>query len=578
MRFTRSLIERAADPIDCTAPGAFASRGPSQQERARVTWRIDRCKQWCKSSSLAWPALTAFFKASPGAVPLSKALVPLSLVEPHLAPRWVHTLTKLLNHLEGIERMRVPHNHPTLVAGLAKELLNFAKASLLENSTWRDLSLLVLSRPASHAFDRYLYNHLMRLIRPCAAKSRHAAPWRRNVIPLISLLWEYPVLAKLLAIEIDNWRESVLELLTRFQSDRRMISRRLFKGIALGTIVGVQGDFSDPHCGGRTVAKVVFENGCSVFYKPRSGQGEELLSSLMLWLKENRFPVEMESMTTIDKKTYSWAREVRAEPCSSQFAVKRYFFRTGVILCLGHLLRTVDWHRDNLVAAGEFPVVLDAETLWHPHESGAGENKVGDISLFRVGLLPRSNGSAQKSSYHGIQPVHLGARVINPSERLDEIMRGFEVTWSFFLAAKERLHALHRFQRRAARMYRRRIYRSTATYARILENSLHPALLQDGMDRHLFLVLNCVRSGVPAPIGVEEVAQLAHLDIPSFTECGLCSSPGLAWKERARCRREITSSFSRQISSGEPEPPNIDSTCKAHAPLRRVREQFDRRP
>src|SRR5436305_753499 len=64
-----------------------------------------------------------------------------------------------------------------------------------------------------------------------------------------------------------------------------------------------------------------------------------------------------------------------------------YCFRLGALICLIHSLRGVDFHPANIVDAGDQPIVIDCETLFHPATAlpkyaGAEEN-----SLKRTGFL-----------------------------------------------------------------------------------------------------------------------------------------------------------------------------------------------
>ena len=73
----------------------------------------------------------------------------------------------------------------------------------------------------------------------------------------------------------------------------------------------------------------------------------------------------------------------------------RFYERAGALLCVLHALRGTDCHRDNLVACGEFPVLVDAETVMQP-EAAVGDGSAvpredADFvdSVVRTGLLPR---------------------------------------------------------------------------------------------------------------------------------------------------------------------------------------------
>jgi lantibiotic modifying enzyme len=49
-------------------------------------------------------------------------------------------------------------------------------------------------------------------------------------------------------------------------------------------------------------------------------------------------------------------------PCQNQEEIKRYYQRAGQLLCLLYVLGANDCHNENLIACGEYPVLVDLET------------------------------------------------------------------------------------------------------------------------------------------------------------------------------------------------------------------------
>src|SRR3712207_8377597 len=43
----------------------------------------------------------------------------------------------------------------------------------------------------------------------------------------------------------------------------------------------------------------------------------------------------------------------------------RYYERAGMLLCLFYVLEGTDCHYENIIASGEYPVLIDTETLMH---------------------------------------------------------------------------------------------------------------------------------------------------------------------------------------------------------------------
>ncbi len=82
-------------------------------------------------------------------------------------------------------------------------------------------------------------------------------------------------------------------------------------------------------------------------------------------------------------------------PCATAEELARFYRRQGGYLALLYLLAATDFHNDNLIAAGEHPVLLDLEALFHPWVAEIG-NRPGETllgrplfeSVLQSGMLP----------------------------------------------------------------------------------------------------------------------------------------------------------------------------------------------
>ena len=63
---------------------------------------------------------------------------------------------------------------------------------------------------------------------------------------------------------------------------------------------------------------------------------------------------------------YGWLRFVEHTPCADLTEVDRFYRRQGVLLALLHALDGTDVHFENIIAAGDQPVLIDIETLFQP--------------------------------------------------------------------------------------------------------------------------------------------------------------------------------------------------------------------
>jgi type 2 lantibiotic biosynthesis protein LanM len=254
---------------------------------------------------------------------------------------------------------------------------------------------------------------------------------------------------------------------------------------------------------------------------------------------------------------------VTAAECESSDQVRRFYQRQGAYLALLYLLQATDLHYENLIAAGEHPVLIDLEALFRPTlfpRADGGDDpalaKLGD-SVLLSGLLPQRvfggndgtgidlsglNGHAgQLSNHTGLQWRGLGTdqmhavrdRVAVPDrqnrprlqgheidllEYADDVTAGFE--WMYRLLLRER-DALHRdwlpgFATDEIRL----IVRPTNGYARLLQDATHPDLLRDAAQRDRFMSLLWAateRQPILGRLVPAEIDDLWNGDVPMFT-------------------------------------------------------------
>jgi lantibiotic modifying enzyme len=166
----------------------------------------------------------------------------------------------------------------------------------------------------------------------------------------------------------------------------------------------------------------------------------------------------------------------------------------------------VDFHPENLVIAGPHPVVVDCETLLHPATSLPEYARAEDDSILRTGML-----TLIKRIPHGIF-----GRAGEGERLLDELAGGFIAMHQFMRRGSSRQY-LQRWVDRLCMIPARRIYRPTAHYLGMLNQSLAPSLLADGLERSLYLHACCCDGLNPTRRVSAEVAALQNADVPAFS-------------------------------------------------------------
>lgn len=207
---------------------------------------------------------------------------------------------------------------------------------------------------------------------------------------LTTFFEEYQVLTSQIDTQVNLWIDQIAEFLDRLNTDIQEIEHHFHNGIPLGKIMKLTLNLSDPHNGGRYVYELNFKSGYKLIYKPKKigieAKFNQILNSLNEWGLE--FP--MHTYSLLEKKDYGWVEYIEHQPCHNQAQVKRFFFRSGVNLCLFYLLDGADAHLENLISHGEFPVIIDLETLLHPRLNIPNQKNQleEETSVLGTGMLP----------------------------------------------------------------------------------------------------------------------------------------------------------------------------------------------
>ena len=380
----------------------------------------------------------------------------------------------------------------------------------------------------------------------------------------LAILEEYPVLARQLVTQVDNWVEFSLEFLRHLVDDWELLRETFALGSDPGEILEIAGNAGDSHRSGHSVQIVKFTSGLRLVYKPRSLKVDEHFQDLLSWLNERGSHPAFRVMKIVDRGSHGWAEFIVPEACTSEEQLRRFYERQGAYLALLYALEATDFHCENLIAASEHPVLLDLEALFHARVGGIdlqqAEQLAGNTmnySVLRVGLLPQRlwedaespgidlSGLAALPGQLTPRPAPLWEGSGTDEMRLvrkrvemsgehnrptlngdnvdvrdyeDAIVAGFTRLYRILLRHREELLTgpIQQFADDEVRA----IMRATNLYGVLLRESFHPDVLRSGLDRdrlfdHLWAMVE------PCPhlarvIGAEH-RDLLNGDVPIFT-------------------------------------------------------------
>ncbi len=367
---------------------------------------------------------------------------------------------------------------------------------------------------------------------------------------LQKLFVEFPTLAQLCGKLIKNWLSAVVEFLSRFDTDRHELGTHFNLGQCICPVLDLQAGLSDPHHEGRCVARLHFQDRGILIYKPRSLAPEAHFYALLEQFNVAGIPHRLRVARCWDRGEYGWMENIESLRCITTAAVRNFYWSTGVLLGICYLAHGVDLHQENMIAAGEQPVLIDLEALGHfPNPQARRPQDSSDLIL-RTGFLPRGiagNGRSYEwgalsrkmqvgrsiaiwvrvnqddmalqtveqefvRAYH--LPVLNGARRL-ASEFVPEVQAGFRWVGKSLLDGPGRREVLAHWIRVLADCPRRQILRPTVVYQEAIGRCALPELLR----------------GAPLPadllpkvseVGEEqrslEYKALEQLDVPYFRQ------------------------------------------------------------
>lgn len=378
---------------------------------------------------------------------------------------------------------------------------------------------------------------------------------------LAALFAGYPVLARMVGQTALDAVEAVVELAVRLHADRRRLAAELFAGADPGPLVRAEFGCGDAHQGNRSVAILHFEGGSAV-YKPRPLDQHALLDEAVAWLDALLPGLGPRTPRTVRGEGYGWLEFIEHRWCGTISEADRFYRRQGALLALLYVMDGTDVHYENLIACGDQPVLVDAETLLHsglPVAMMVGDDPAATAlaaSVHRTGLLPhlligdygaqdlsaigRTDGGRHPSDglcLEGVgtdemrvvrgpvpggsglnQPLSAG----HPAGRADHraaLLAGFRAGYDTIARQRADLLAGDGFLNRWAQMPARLLVRPTRLYATLLEESTHPDLLRDALARDaVFAVLWTESAGDAARQRLieAEIADLWRGDVPVF--------------------------------------------------------------
>ena len=449
-------------------------------------------------------------------------------------PAWAGALSWVMAALcasddavPGEEAARQPFAHAFV--GLARAILaraGFGAADGFEPSARDDLAGALVTRLTAIAIPSLFTNFatLRKLLETGQIEHDGSDLYEAYVAALRDggfrrLFLDHPVLARLIAHEALRATEEMREARERLAADAEALAG--FLGGAPGPVAAIRTGLSDPHNGGRRVMIYSFANGMRIVYKPRPLDIDRAWAACIDLMNERGAPIDLKAPHLLARDGYGWVSFVEHLPCTGMDEVVSFYRRSGALLALIHLLRGRDFHLENVIASGAWPIAVDVETMCHPGPMkrplnqllaavehridqsvmvthyltirGGPQNNVPmggldlpkevNINLWRfeqvnTGRMTRSTKPMDPVSANNL-PL-LDGKPVGAADHADTVADGYAETLRFLLAQPEMQAGAYGIPLIMEAVPVRWLPEATASYMNIISGLRHPDLLGDG--------------------------------------------------------------------------------------------------
>ncbi|NRT74871.1 type 2 lanthipeptide synthetase LanM family protein [Clostridium beijerinckii] len=400
-----------------------------------------------------------------------------------------------------------------------------------------------------------------------------------NEDDVISFYAKYATLTRILTVKTYYFIKNVTEAVNRFDYNFDSVKNKLDIDIKTNKIKKILWSQGDSHQKGKSVAQFVFEDNNVIIYKPKNLRIEEKYYKFINWFNENSGLLNLPINKAFYKEDFTFEAYIKHDECTSEKGIENFYERFGETLGIMYILCGNDLHFENIIASGEYPYIIDLETLFqnlsqikYANQSDSsdlnGRIKIYD-SVLSTSLLPSMsmnnnienkgidisglNGDKNKYPVKVLIPVDpftdnmrydyqdvsvsgaenipmLNGEKVKFEKYSDFIIKGFKNTIIYIMKNKDYLLSDRSILWEFEGILVRCVIKATQRYADLLGYSYHPSCCKDFIDREKLLENMWGYPHKNKEVVQYEVKDMLFDDVPIFfTRCdskNLLSSEG----------------------------------------------------
>ena len=195
----------------------------------------------------------------------------------------------------------------------------------------------------------------------------------------------YPELIKKISYMITSKITGYLDLVERFENDKKQIKRELGFDADSISYCKIHAGLSDMHDGKEN--HILEYNGKKIVYKTRDSYNDLFWNGIINWVNGKSSYNLLFGVRTLNKQTYSWHEYISYSELHLEDKVQEYYYKIGCISFLAYLFDMTDLHMENIICSNKGPIVVDTETICQVIVDNKKYNK--ELSYFD-GLLSGS--------------------------------------------------------------------------------------------------------------------------------------------------------------------------------------------
>lgn len=363
---------------------------------------------------------------------------------------------------------------------------------------------------------------------------------------------EYPTLARLLVTRLIYACQNSQAFFEGIQQSTPLLEQK-FAIRQPFVLSEVKLGLGDSHNQGKTVIQFTI-NTCDFVFKFKSLEIGERLNVLLNYIETLMPDCSFYKVQRIVHPTFTIEEKVSYKTCETLDEVTKFYKNYGHLLALVYWLGSSDLHMENVIAHGEFPVLIDVETLlkaemFRPTKELKKQVQIEKESVLISGLIPQKrnhsmdyridalSGKQQKitqkiskltneySSDISFQPV---SGYMDGAQNIP-MYQGKEVNYQTYTKQIEQgfiqmNHCLLKYKALVTKKIEelfsnvriRLVYRNTQEYANLLHFSMHTECMADYSERERTFQNIWHIDSLPNELVTQEMNALLNNDIPFF--------------------------------------------------------------